>query len=239
MTGGLRPVSGPSFASRKGLGRSLRPVIEVILPVLDEAGSIPGVVAGLPVGYEPLVVDNGSSDGSAEVARRLGAQVVSEPRRGFGAACFAGLLAARSELVCFMDCDGSLDGSELPSVADPVAAGPIDLCLGARQADAGAWPVHARLANRVLAWQLELRTNAGLTDLGPMRCAGREQLLALGLRDRAFGWPLEMVMRAAAAGWRVGEVPVSYRARSAGRSKVSGSVRGTWRATRDMAALLR
>jgi glycosyltransferase involved in cell wall biosynthesis len=221
------------------LARSLRRVIEVILPVLDEAESIPGVLALMPAGYEPLVVDNGSGDGSAEVGRRLGATVVSEPRRGFGAACFAGLLAARSELVCFMDCDGSLDPGELPLVAEPVSSGTVDLCLGARRPDPGAWPLHARLANRVLAAELRRRSSVPLTDLGPMRCARREGLLALQLRDRAFGWPLEMVLRATQASWRVSEVPVSYRARAAGRSKVSGSVRGTWRATRDMAALLR
>jgi glycosyltransferase involved in cell wall biosynthesis len=214
-------------------------VIEVILPVLDEADSIPGVLAAMPAGCVPLLVDNGSSDGSAEVARRLGARVVREPRRGFGAACFAGLLAARSELVCFMDCDRSLDPRELPRVFMPVAAGETDLCLGARQARAGAWPLHARLANRLLAAQVRRRTGAQITDLGPMRCAPREQLLALGLRDRSFGWPLEMVLVAAAAGWRVREVPVSYGARAAGRSKVTGTLAGTWRASRDMAALLR
>jgi glycosyltransferase involved in cell wall biosynthesis len=214
-------------------------VIDVILPVLDEAESIPGVLAAMPAGYQPLVVDNGSVDGSAEVARRLGATVVSEPRRGFGAACFAGLLAARSELVCFMDCDGSLDPCELPLVAEPVSSGAVDLCLGARRPDSGAWPLHARVANRLLAAELRRRSNVRLTDLGPLRCARRDGLLTLQLQDRAFGWPLEMVLRAIAAGWRVSEEPVGYRARGAGRSKVSGSVRGTWRATRDMAALLR
>jgi glycosyltransferase involved in cell wall biosynthesis len=228
-----------SFVSRKQALRSLVAMIEVILPVLDEAGAIPAVLDRMPPGFEPLVVDNGSSDGSAAVARRLGARVVREPRRGFGAACFAGLVAASSELVCFMDCDGSLDPGELPAVVEPVRSRRLDMCLGARRAAPGAWPLHARLANRVLAAQLRHRARVELTDLGPMRCAAREELLGLELRDRRFGWPLEMVLRAAAAGWSVGEVPVSYRARAAGRSKVSGSVRGTWRATRDIAALLR
>jgi glycosyltransferase involved in cell wall biosynthesis len=215
-------------------------VIDVILPVLDEAGALPGVLAAFPEGFRPLVVDNGSRDGSAELARSLGATVILEPRRGFGSACFAGLQAARSELVCFMDCDGSLDPRELPSVTAPVAAGALDLCLGARQpVGKGAWPWHARLANRALALELRRRTRSPLTDLGPMRALRREPLLALGLRDRAFGWPLEMVLRASAAGWRIGEAPVAYRPRAAGRSKVSGTVAGTWRATRDMGALLR
>ena len=212
---------------------------DVILPVLDEAQAIPIVLGAMPPGFSPLVVDNGSADGSAQVAHGLGARVVSEPQRGFGAACWAGLRAARSELVCFMDCDGSLDPVELPAVCDPVAGGRLALCLGARRAAPGAWPAHARLANRALAWQLRRRSGVTVTDLGPMRCASREGLLGLGLRDRAFGWPLEMVVRAAAAGWRIGEAPVAYRTRVGGESKVSGSVRGSLRAARDMSAVLR
>jgi glycosyltransferase involved in cell wall biosynthesis len=214
-------------------------VSEVILPVLDEAEALPAVLGAFPAGFEPLVVDNGSTDGSARIARALGARVVLEPRRGFGAACWAGLTAARTELVCFMDCDGSLDPVELPAVLGPVAAGDVDLCLGARNAAPGAWPAHARLANRVLARQLRRRAGVRVTDLGPMRCAGREPLLALQLRDRAFGWPLEMVLRAAAAGWRVGETPVGYGPRAGGESKVSGSVSGSLRAVRDMTGVLR
>ena len=161
-----------------------------------------------------------------------------EPRRGFGAACFAGLSAAETELVAFMDCDASLDPVELPLVAAPVAAGDADLVLGARRAEPGAWPLHARVANRALAWELGRRGGPRLRDIGPMRAARREGLLALGIRDRRFGWPLEMVVRAQRAGWRLAEVPVAYRARS-GRSKVTGTVRGTARAVRDMAAVLR
>jgi glycosyltransferase involved in cell wall biosynthesis len=213
-------------------------VIEVILPVLDEAGAIPLVLAAFPPGFAPLVVDNGSTDGSAEIARAHGARVVSEPRRGFGAACFTGLQAARTELVCFMDCDGSLDPDELPRVVAPVAAGEVDLCLGARDPQPGAWPAHARAANRLIALELRRRTGARLTDIGPMRCGRRADLLGLQLRDRAFGWPLEMVIAAAADGWRIAETPVTYRTRAAGRSKVSGSLRGTWRASRDMSRLL-
>ncbi len=194
-------------------------------------------------GYEPLVVDNGSTDGSAELARRLGARVVVEPTRGFGAACFAGLSAATSDVVCFMDCDGSLDPGELPRVSGPVTDGSRDLVLGARRPTTpGAWPWHARLANRALALELTRRSPAGdrtrLTDIGPMRAASRTQLLELGLCDRRFGWPLEMVLKASAAGWRISEIPVTYRARAAGQSKVSGSVTGTIRAIRDMGALL-
>lgn len=213
-------------------------MIEVILPVLDEAAALPLVLGAFPAGYAPLVVDNGSTDGSAEVARRLGAQVVSEPQKGFGSACYAGLLAARSELVCFMDADGSLDPRELPMVSDPVSSGEVELCLGARQAERGAWPIHARAANRLIAMELRRRTSAALTDLGPMRCAPRNALLALDLRDRAFAWPLEMVLSAAAAGWAIGETQITYSKRAGGSSKVTGSARGTYRAIRDMSRAL-
>jgi len=212
-------------------------VIDVILPVLDEAGAIPVVLGSLPTGFRPIVVDNGSTDGSADIARAHGADVVDEPRRGFGAACWAGLRAAESEVVCFMDCDGSFAGRDLSRVSDPVLAGEADLVLGARRASS-AWPWHARVANRALAWELRRRTGIALHDLGPMRAARREPLLGLDLRDRRFGWPLEMVLRADAEGWRIREVPVDYSPRI-GRSKVTGTVAGTARAVRDMARLLR
>jgi len=141
-------------------------------------------------------------------------------------------------VVCFMDCDGSLDGAELPLVAGPVLDGTADLVLGARRAEPGAWPLHARIANRAIALELRRRTGARLLDLGPMRAARRRDLLALGIRDRRFGWPLEMVLLAGRAGWRIGEVEVSYRPR-VGRSKVTGTVRGTARAIGDMARALR
>jgi glycosyltransferase involved in cell wall biosynthesis len=213
-------------------------VVDVVLPVLDEATALPWVLGRMPAGFRPVVVDNGSTDGSARIALRRGARVVEEPRRGFGAACHAGLLAARADVVCFMDCDGSLDPLELPRVAGPVLAGARDLMLGARRPDGGAWPLHARVANRALSLELRRRSGLVLTDLGPMRAAPRKRLLELGLRDRRFGYPLEMVLRAAAAGWRVDETDVRYSSR-AGRSKVTGTVRGTAAAVADMARALR
>jgi glycosyltransferase involved in cell wall biosynthesis len=211
---------------------------DVVLPVLDEAAALPGVLAAMPPGFRPIVVDNGSSDGSAEIAAELGAEVVAEPSRGFGAACFAGLVAADSEIVCFMDCDGSLDPGELPRVAAPIAEGSADLALGARRAAAGAWPLHARLANRALTAELRRRSGLCLRDLGPMRAAGRVALIELGIRDRRFGWPLEMVLLAARAGWRIRELEVDYRPRI-GRSKVTGTLRGSARTVGDMARVLR
>jgi glycosyltransferase involved in cell wall biosynthesis len=214
--------------------------IDVILPVLNEAEALPQVLNGFPPGFRPLVVDNGSTDGSANVARARGARVVTVPERGFGAACFGGLKAANTDTVCFMDCDGSLDPGELHAVARPIAEGRYDLMLGARRPTTrAAWPWHARLANRALALELRRRTDARLTDIGPMRAARRTELLQLNLQDRGFGWPLEMVLKADADGWRIGEAPVAYAPRAGGSSKVSGSVTGTLRAVRDMGALLR
>jgi glycosyltransferase involved in cell wall biosynthesis len=208
--------------------------IDVVVPVLDEAEALPWVLGRLPHGYRPLVVDNGSTDGSGDVARDLGATVVVEPRRGFGAACAAGLAVASAPVVAFCDADGSLDPGELPLVVAPVCAKTADLVLGARRpATPGALPPHARLANRYLARRIRRASGAALTDLGPMRAARRDDLTALDIADRRFGWPLEMVLRAAAAGWRIAEIPVAYGPRI-GRSKVTGTVRGTARAVRDM-----
>lgn len=213
---------------------------DVVLPCLDEAAALPWVLDRMPAGYRPIVADNGSTDGSAEVARRLGALVVPVPERGYGAAVHAGLLAAADGVVCVLDADATLDPRQLPRVADPVLAGVADLMLGRRRPTGpGAWPWHARAGNALLARRLRRRTGAGLRDLGPMRAFRRADLLALDLRDRRFGYPLETVLRAAAAGWRIAEVDVDYAPRAAGtKSKVTGSVRGTLRAVHDLAAVL-
>ncbi|MFA9401004.1 MAG: glycosyltransferase family 2 protein [Acidobacteriota bacterium] len=210
---------------------------DVILPVLDEAEAIPDVLAAIPAGYHPIVVDNGSTDRSGEIAAECGAEVVTESRRGFGSACCAGLTAATRDVVCFMDCDGSLDPADLLSLEAAFTDG-ADLVLGARRPEPGAWPAHARFANRVLAFEMRRRTGLALSDLGPMRMTAREALIGLGLQDRRSGWPLEMVLKAAAADWKIVEVPVPLKGRS-GRSKVTGTVRGTAQAIRDMSAQLR
>ena len=208
------------------------------MPVLDEVEALPWVLGRMPSGYTALVVDNGSTDGSAIVAQAHGARTIAQPVRGFGSACWAGLEAAQSDVVCFMDADGSLDPRDLPSVTSPVMAGRADLVLGARRASRGAWPLHARLANRVLMAEVRRRTGLSLGDLGPMRAARRTRLLGLGLADRRSGWPLEMVLQANRADWRIEEVDVPYRSRT-GRSKVTGTLRGTMQAIGDMSALLR
>jgi hypothetical protein len=214
---------------------------DVILPCLDEAAALPWVLDRMPAGYRAIVADNGSTDGSAELAARLGADVVRVPERGYGAAVHCGLLAARSEVVCVLDADATLDPAQLPRVADPVLAGAADLVIGRRRPSGrAAWPWHAQVGNALLARRLRRRTGAALRDLGPMRAFRRADLLALGLTDRRFGYPVETVLRAAAAGWRITETDVDYAPRLPGsHSKVTGSVRGTLRAVRDMSKVMR
>ena len=212
--------------------------IDVILPCLNEAEALPWVLSRMPAGFHAIVADNGSTDGSGSIAVDHGATVVRVPQRGFGAACHAGLVAATSDIVCFMDADASLNPDDLPQVAGPVQSGSADLVLGRRMTRTlGSWPVHARVANKVLAAELRRRTGVRLRDLGPMRCARRVPLLELGLADRRFGYPLEMVMAAAVADWRIDEVDIPYLPRS-GRSKVTGTVSGTVRTVRDMRRVL-
>jgi glycosyltransferase involved in cell wall biosynthesis len=212
--------------------------VDVIFPCLNEAAALPWILDRMPADFRPIVVDNSSTDGSGEIARSLGATVVPEHVRGFGAAAHAGLMAATTELVCFCDCDGSLDPRQLPLLTAPLLAGQADLVLGRRAAARrDAWPLPARLANWALARRVRRRTGLDLRDLGPMRAAGRDALLGLNLADRRFGYPLEMVMNAAAAGWRVSEVEVTYLPRI-GKSKVTGTVGGCVRTVRDMSQVL-
>lgn len=215
-------------------------MIDVIFPCLDEAIALPGLLPRMPAGYRAIVADNGSTDGSAQIAAELGAVVVSVPQRGFGAAVDAGLRAAESETVCICDADGSFDPADLPRVADPVDCGASDLVLGRRRpVRRGAFPIHARAGNAIIARTLNRRGHLELHDLGPMRSARREALLALDIIDRRFGYPLEMVLRASQEGWRIDEIDVKYYPRAAGsRSKVTGTVRGTVNAVRDMRAVL-
>lgn len=209
------------------------PTVDLILPVLNEAEALPWVLGRLPPNGRAIVVDNGSTDGSAAVARTHGATVVHEPQTGFGAACAAGLHAATADLVAFMDCDATLDPGDIERAAAPVVAGTAELVLGARRPEPGAWPMHARLANRYLARRLRRQYGWAIDDLGPLRVAHREALLGLDLQDRRSGWPLEMLIRAGQEGWQVSQIDVRYRRRE-GRSKVTGTALGTLRAVRDM-----
>jgi len=214
--------------------------VDVVLPCLDEAAALPWVLSRIPVGYRAIVADNGSTDGSPDIAARLGARVLHVPRRGFGAAAHAGLEAATAPVVCFLDADGSFDPEQLPLVVDPVGQGRADLVLGRRRPTTRrAWPAHARVGNAVLAARLRRAAGVPLHDLGPMRAARRTALLGLGLTDRRFGYPLEMVVKASRAGWRIREVDVDYAPRAmGGRSKVTGTLRGTVRTVLDMGRVL-
>ena len=213
--------------------------VDVVLPCLNEEDAIVDVICRLPDGYRAIVVDNGSTDRSAARARAAGALVVFEPRRGFGAAAHAGLLAAAAPLVAFCDADGSMDPAQLAEYAELITSGEADLVLGRRiPTTRGAWPAHARFANVVLARMLRSAAGIKLHDLGPLRIARREALLELDLRDRRSGYPLEMVLAASGAGWRIVERDSAYAPR-VGKSKVTGTVRGMLTAVHDMSALLR
>jgi glycosyltransferase involved in cell wall biosynthesis len=216
-----------------GLPFSDMPDVTVVLPCLNEAASLPGVLAAVPQGYRALVVDNNSTDGTADVARRHGAEVVDEKRPGYGSAVHAGVVAATTPIVAVIDADGSLDARELPALVDELGRG-ADMAIGRRRAVKGLrWPWHARLGTAAVCWRLRTRYGLPVHDIAPMRVAGREALLALAVTDRRSGYPLELLVRAAQAGWRVVERDVAYGPRTGGKSKVSGSVRGSFIAALD------
>jgi glycosyltransferase involved in cell wall biosynthesis len=213
---------------------------DLVIPCRDEARALPAVLANLPDGVRAIVVDNGSSDGTADAARRLGAVVVMESKPGYGAAVHAGLLAATADLVAVMDGDDSMDPSDLVALIDDVATGRADLAVGRRRAVVRrAWPWHARVGNVVVTSWLRQRTGIAVHDIAPMRVCRREPLLALNILDRRFGYPVELLVRAQEAGWSISERDIAYRTRAAGtRSKVSGSLVGTVRTVRDFARVL-
>ncbi|MGD9618939.1 MAG: glycosyltransferase family 2 protein [Mycolicibacterium sp.] len=207
--------------------------VTVVLPCLDEADSLPGVLGALPAGYTALVVDNNSTDDTAKVADGCGARVVAEPRPGYGSAVHAGVVAATTPIVAVLDADGSLDPADLPPLVDDVESG-ADLAIGRRRAAPGLrWPWHARLGTAAVCWRLRHRYGLQVHDIAPMRVARRDALLSLGVVDRRSGYPLELLVRAAQAGWSVSERDVVYGPRTGGTSKVSGSVRGSATAAWD------
>ncbi len=218
----------------------MRMTCELVLPCRDEAAALPALLATVPAALGVIVVDNGSSDATAEVARALGATVVQESRPGYGAAVHAGVEAASAPLVAVMDGDGSMDPAELLPMIDAVAAGTATMAAGRRRpVDSTVWPWHARAGNQLMLAWLRRRTGLDVHDIAPMRVCGRQELLDLGVRDRRFGYPLELLVRAQRAGWVISEHDITYRARAVGtRSKVSGSVRGTLRTVSDFAKVL-
>ncbi|HXJ82288.1 MAG TPA: glycosyltransferase family 2 protein [Candidatus Methylomirabilis sp.] len=205
----------------------------LIIPALNEAAVIETVVRRVPRDLisDIVVVDNGSTDGTGAAATRAGAKVVTEPRRGYGSACWTGVCAvpAEAQAVAFLDGDGSQDPSDLRVVLEPLRSGAADLVLGQRQLT-GRHPQHARLGTRLVAAFVSWRYGVRIHDIGPLRAIRADLLRSLGMRDRAFGWPVEMVVKVAARGGRIVEVPVAHHARLAGRSKVSGTVVGSLRA---------
>jgi len=214
---------------------------DVVIPCRDEAAALPLVLEGVPDGLRPIVVDNGSTDGTADVARRLGATVVDEPRPGYGAAVHAGVLAASSTYVAVVDGDDSMDLGELPVMLAAVRDDGVTMAVGRRRpVDRGVWPWHARVGTTLLAAWLRRSSGFEIHDLAPMRVSRRDDLLSLDVRDRRFGYPLELMIKAARAGWTVREIDIAYRPRAAGtRSKVSGSLRGTAQAAHDFFGVLR
>jgi glycosyltransferase involved in cell wall biosynthesis len=208
-------------------------LVTVVLPCLDEEQSLPGVLAAIPSGYRALVVDNNSTDDTAAVAGRHGATVVSEQRAGYGAAVHAGVVAATTPIVAVIDADGSMDPGDLPRLVAALQEG-ADLAIGRRRPVPGLrWPWVARLGTAVMSWRLRTRHGLPVHDIAPMRVARRDALLNLAVADRRSGYPLELLVRAAAAGWRVVEFDVKYGPRTGGRSKVSGSLRGSITAILD------
>lgn len=213
----------------------MEPRCDLVLPCRDEAAALAALLPEVPGEFAVVVVDNGSRDGTAAVARRLGARVVTEARPGYGAAVHAGLLAATAEYVAFMDGDGSFDPADLLPLLDDVRSGRADLAVGRRRpVSRRVWPWHARAGNGLVVWWLRRRIGMAAHDIAPVRVCRRDALLALDVQDRRFGYPVELLDRATRAGWRLVERDVDYHPRAAGtRSKVSGSVAGTVRAARD------
>lgn len=217
------------------------PICDVVIPCRNEAAALPLVLSAVPEGWRIIVVDNGSSDGTGDVARSLGAIVVNESQPGYGAAVHAGMLAAEADYVAVIDGDASMRLLDLVPMLDLVRAGTVTMAVGRRRpVGRGVWPWHAKAGTKLLATMIRRRSHFPIHDLAPMRVCRREDVLALGVEDRRFGYPLELMLRAAQAGWTVAEVDVEYDRRAAGtKSKVSGSLTGTAKVIRDFAGVLR
>lgn len=211
-------------------------VVSLIIPALNEAESLGRLLAETDLRQEQqvIVVDNGSTDQTADIARENGALVVQEPRQGYGYACAAGVEAAKYDILAFMDADGSFVPAELSRLIAPIEANTADLVLGSRLIDGlspGAMPLHQLFGNKLVAWILNRMFALHLTDLGPFRALPKDVLESLDMQELTYGWTVEMMVKVAKKGLRMVEVPVSYRSRFAGKSKIGGTVRGTVLAT--------
>jgi glycosyltransferase involved in cell wall biosynthesis len=210
--------------------------ISVIIPALNEAESIGKVLASIPSrsDLEVLVVDGGSRDSTIAIAEAAGARVIREPRRGYGRACASGLAAAQGEVVVFMDGDGADNPGEIARLVAPILDQKVDLVLGSRlrgKIESGAMPWHQRAGNWLSARLIRLLYGLPLTDLSPFRAVQRARLLELEMHEMTYGWPTEMIARASRGGWRIQEIPVSCRPRLGGKSKISGTWKGSVLAT--------
>jgi glycosyltransferase involved in cell wall biosynthesis len=209
-----------------------RPTVSVVIPALNEAETIPCVLAEMPSRWvdEVIVVDGGSADGTGAIARDAGARVLIEPLPGYGRACATGLAAARGEIVIFLDGDGADDPKQLGRLLAPILRQEADMVLGSRLGDwriRGTMPCHQHFGNWLSAAMIRCLYGLALTDLGTFRAVRRGALIDLGMKEMTYGWPTEMIVRGMRQGWRVVEVPVRHRPRLAGRSKISGTLRGT------------
>jgi glycosyltransferase involved in cell wall biosynthesis len=217
--------------------------VVVIIPALNEEAAIASVIRAIPrdVISGVIVVDNGSTDRTAAVAHAAGAAVVVEPQRGYGAACQAGANAARdADVLVFLDGDGSFDAAEVTHVVTPIIAGNADLVLGSRELGGvapDAMPPHQQWGNRLVAWLLRQLYGLQVTDVGPFRAIRRTTLDALEMRELTYGWPTEMIVKAARRQAHIVEVPTKYTVRIGGESKVGGTLRGSVLAGYRMLAL--
>ncbi|HEV7219390.1 MAG TPA: glycosyltransferase family 2 protein [Terriglobales bacterium] len=203
--------------------------MSVIIPTHNEAQAIAHVLADIPSDRttEVIVVDSNSKDGTPEIATRMGARVIQEPRRGYGRACLTGMAAANSpDVIVFLDGDYSDRPSELPILLAPIIEGRADITLGSRLRSVGAMPWHQVFGNRLAAFLISRLYGLRINDLGPFRAGSADVLRALALEETTYGWAVEMILKGALAGYRVVEVPVSYYPRI-GKSKISGTLKGT------------
>jgi len=214
----------------------MRMPVSVIIPAINEGENISSVLSAIPPGVadEVIVVDGGSTDDTVARAQAGGARIVTELRRGYGRACASGVGSAQGDVLIFMDADGADDPTQTPDLLAPILAGSADMVLGSRLAGEmapGSMLWHQEFGNRLVAWLIRQYYGLRITDLSPFRAVKREKLSELGMVDMTYGWPTEMIVKAALRDWRVVEVPVRYRPRQAGRSKISGTLRGTVLAT--------